>query len=1172
MLLVAALTAATIFSLVSDQGQGSDVSGFKGEELQLTEFAATEDGNLSFNLRNFDSETVDIKQVNLSTNGEEKVLQASGQIGRLDSQSLKLCSKNGSIRTDKATVEVIYQHSDYGELKSEGEITGNIRVNECGSTPGQEDLGTTTTVSIVEYDKYVKQGEEFVVNYTANNSKNPKIEISNRAGFNTSFDVSGGEGSYTWNVQDDQATGSYNVTVTAGGQSAQRTFTVVSSDTDGFKVDITEENLQAETAGDKVNLTLNISYQNTSTKTENLTLEIGNTTLSEEEITLADNHTLETIEFNATSEYHGKKVDAEVRHDSEKSSSVVIQSQLSDSEYIDWNFNLDDEGIDTTDNVKIVSDSKVGGKTPVATSNQSNGLAYITINESSPAKLPEEGDNFTIDISGEVYDQTAVYWGLQPENLTVQNAESGGGNGAYAFLIQKPEDDGNEYSFRIVAINESMDRPISSTGLVNYDGKEFNLEIKWGSKNLRIDVFGEGELLKTLRIESIGPTEGSAAFLLGPGSVYHGHWDSLDSFTLPRDNYQQFDIKNTIPPSASQVAVLDFEKLRNNETTEQVADRFIYRAFLAQGQDEEQIPTYNQFLQQYDQIIQQTLNDLGSQTGGAIDLEGDTESIGEVVYYSETENLRFDELQNSQSPAQIGLKLMAENDTALLAEVELTEKDLDQLTAFFNKQSRQSDSNISIEKGIIEGFPTYSLKRQERNVSSLTVLNQNPENKNIHLIASREEAKEVIDNRKSQNSYSGHPIESDKGDVVFGIRTEFELGDKNNDVLQQVLNSGAEELDQSIDFSNINVDSANLSYAVSGDKINLSGEIAVGNDADSLVEFANALIDKGFDQSDSIKEVEITAEQTIFKIQTDYTVSEAKTLVDELWGVTDLSLEGEGTKDQPYKIYDLSDLRKIKHSPASHFELQNDIDASSTRTINPAPNSNGYQGFEPIGGSPFADYFYGSIDGNGHKIEDLYINRPDTYQVGFISEAEFARIHDLGFENLTVMGGGETAGLASNIRTTEIEDVSVDGNISGSGAAGLVHDASDSLINNTYVIGNISAECDASGLLSNGYSVQIESSYAATKLQIKSGECPEQRIDPISTPASTPASLGNEDMDVSGLYWDLNVSEQQTSNVNATGLNTSEMKGSSAENNMPGLDFTNTWRTVESPDSYPELR
>jgi PKD repeat protein len=58
---------------------------------------------------------------------------------------------------------------------------------------------------------------------------------------------------------------------------------------------------------------------------------------------------------------------------------------------------------------------------------------------------------------------------------------------------------------------------------------------------------------------------------------------------------------------------------------------------------------------------------------------------------------------------------------------------------------------------------------------------------------------------------------------------------------------------------------------------------------------------------------------------------------------------------------------------------------------------------------------------------------------------------------------------------------------------------------------------------------------------------------------------------VTGAYWDTQATGQSQS-AGGIGLNTTQMQGASAAQNMDALDFTNTWRVMTNPPGYPELR
>lgn len=76
-----------------------------------------------------------------------------------------------------------------------------------------------------------------------------------------------------------------------------------------------------------------------------------------------------------------------------------------------------------------------------------------------------------------------------------------------------------------------------------------------------------------------------------------------------------------------------------------------------------------------------------------------------------------------------------------------------------------------------------------------------------------------------------------------------------------------------------------------------------------------------------------------------------------------------------YNITTVDELQAIMSTdPEGDYTLANDIDASATRTWNPSGDI--YEGFIPIGTS--VSPFKGTLNGNGFKISNLYVNRPGT--------------------------------------------------------------------------------------------------------------------------------------------------------------------------------------------------
>ena len=100
-------------------------------------------------------------------------------------------------------------------------------------------------------------------------------------------------------------------------------------------------------------------------------------------------------------------------------------------------------------------------------------------------------------------------------------------------------------------------------------------------------------------------------------------------------------------------------------------------------------------------------------------------------------------------------------------------------------------------------------------------------------------------------------------------------------------------------------------------------------------------------------------------------------------------------------ITSIEQLQKIgdnaSYPLSDNYTLENDIDASATRTWNSGA------GFKPIGDE--VTPFTGSFDGGGHVISNLYINRPTDDYIGlFAAVSDNGTIFRIGLDNATVHG------------------------------------------------------------------------------------------------------------------------------------------------------------------------
>ena len=158
---------------------------------------------------------------------------------------------------------------------------------------------------------------------------------------------------------------------------------------------------------------------------------------------------------------------------------------------------------------------------------------------------------------------------------------------------------------------------------------------------------------------------------------------------------------------------------------------------------------------------------------------------------------------------------------------------------------------------------------------------------------------------------------------------------------------------------------------------------------------------------------------------------------------------GNGTLASPYLIEDAFDLNMIRFYPAKNFKLVRDINLSE-------PPFN--KGWDPI------ENFNGYLDGNFHRICNLYINSTKEY-VGFFGNINFARyrkVENLSIENAEVHGNKVAAILAGKVTFIErnvnyttsdafvgFSGIHIDGKVYGNKIGGIIGNL-DNLYNDNY--------------------------------------------------------------------------------------------------------------------------
>lgn len=190
-------------------------------------------------------------------------------------------------------------------------------------------------------------------------------------------------------------------------------------------------------------------------------------------------------------------------------------------------------------------------------------------------------------------------------------------------------------------------------------------------------------------------------------------------------------------------------------------------------------------------------------------------------------------------------------------------------------------------------------------------------------------------------------------------------------------------------------------------------------------------------------------------------------------------------------VHDINQLQAIgadAGSRAGRYVLAGDIDATATSSWN-----NG-TGFAPIGTSGFDDeQFSGKLDGLGHTVKSLYINRPSQNLVGLFGVVNGGSIQNIGLLNPQITGADYVGALAGIVQ------------------AGFVQSA---LIHNTFVQGgSINGNWRVAGLLGQLYTIgataSLSQSYAEGTTVNGGGEIAGGLVADLTAANAGTASIGN---------------------------------------------------------------
>jgi hypothetical protein len=185
---------------------------------------------------------------------------------------------------------------------------------------------------------------------------------------------------------------------------------------------------------------------------------------------------------------------------------------------------------------------------------------------------------------------------------------------------------------------------------------------------------------------------------------------------------------------------------------------------------------------------------------------------------------------------------------------------------------------------------------------------------------------------------------------------------------------------------------------------------------------------------------------------------------------------GSGEVYDPYQIENLTQLQGMNECQASldaHYELVNDIDATPTQEWNDG------NGFEPIGGEDRS--FTGSLDGEGHSIEGLAINRHgQDYTSMFGKTGYHSTIENVVLTNVDIDGRRGAAGALVEHHTGTVENSSVSGTVrGGSSVGGLIAFNDAGNVTGSTSTAEVSGGDEVGSLVGKSYAGSIRESSAS---------------------------------------------------------------------------------------------
>ena len=171
---------------------------------------------------------------------------------------------------------------------------------------------------------------------------------------------------------------------------------------------------------------------------------------------------------------------------------------------------------------------------------------------------------------------------------------------------------------------------------------------------------------------------------------------------------------------------------------------------------------------------------------------------------------------------------------------------------------------------------------------------------------------------------------------------------------------------------------------------------------------------------------------------------------------------GDGTAASPWQISSVTDWQQLMANPShwdwdKHFILTEDLNLAGI-TLTPVGNG--------------TIDFWGIFNGQGHVIRNATINLPDTDYVGLFGILnQYARIRNLGVENVNITGRNHVGALVGNSGFAKLTACYATGSVSGKDwcAGGLVGKTWSGAITDCYATCSVSGTNQVGGLVGDSW-------------------------------------------------------------------------------------------------------